>query len=90
VNSCQRAKELYNILHAYLVRANSYIPESAKVAKVKERRYSLIRGRKNSDEKRPENQPYIHQGMVCAHIVFRTRVWQNNKKSNNRYLRNDL
>jgi hypothetical protein len=88
-DSCQRAKELYIILHAYLIRADSYIPESAKVAKVKERKYSLVRGRKNSDEMRLKSQPYILQGMVCAHIVFRTRVWQNNKKSNNRYLQND-
>jgi hypothetical protein len=47
--------------------------------------YSLVRGRKNSDEMRPKSQPYIHQGMVCVHIVFKTQVWQNNKKSNNRF-----
>jgi hypothetical protein len=76
-------------MYAYLDRADDYIPVSAKVAKEKGRRYSLVRGRKNSDEIRPKSQPYIHQGMVCAHIVSGTWVWQNNKKSNNRYLRND-
>ena len=63
MDSHQRAKELYVILHAYLDRAG-LVYKSAKVEKEKGEGYSLIRGQKNSDEMRPKSQPYISQWSV--------------------------